>query len=330
MTPAYMPFTYLPESTARLLFALVGPVVIYQPLKKNIPESLSASAAKGLVEIRTPVSRDDDRLSAALAEFMDWARMNPGRISPGSGFSGSGQADIPFYDENAVNRIRSEIKRYHLPDRPSCESEAEFSARLFLAVAQANELARDQLGRDLDRFNSLEKNFLGVLTDADPSGFSRRFSNLANRLTDPGEKLTAQRIRAWSGLAAADPDPPEVLATTSAAAVDLLQEAGGRAIGLERLSQIRLVLPADVTRPVLSGVLAGLMGRENLSADDLAPFTALADDDNRSSGITVTLFSTNRPPVWVIRQMAPSEVAPQPETGQPQSAGRTLFVLVEG
>jgi hypothetical protein len=40
MTPAYMPFTYLSESTARILMALVGPVVIYQPLKTNIHESL--------------------------------------------------------------------------------------------------------------------------------------------------------------------------------------------------------------------------------------------------------------------------------------------------
>jgi hypothetical protein len=37
MTPAYMPFTYLSESTARILNRLVGPMVIYQPSKKTFP-----------------------------------------------------------------------------------------------------------------------------------------------------------------------------------------------------------------------------------------------------------------------------------------------------
>ncbi len=86
LTTAYMPFTCLSEPTARLLTALVGRVVVYQPLKMNIPESLTALVSQGLVEIRTPITRDDDRLRAALAEFMHWARMNPARNDPGGRF----------------------------------------------------------------------------------------------------------------------------------------------------------------------------------------------------------------------------------------------------
>jgi hypothetical protein len=112
LIPAYMPFAYLSEPTARILTALVGPVVVYQPLKANIPESLGALAMQGLVEIRTPITRDDDRLRAALSEFNEWARMNPGKSTPGAGFFSQRQGEIPFFEETAVNRIRSDINRY--------------------------------------------------------------------------------------------------------------------------------------------------------------------------------------------------------------------------
>ena len=224
MIPAYMPFTYLPESTASVLTRLVGPMVVYQPTKKNIPDGLRTSASQGLVEIRVPVTHDDDRVCAALAEFTEWMRMNPAASTPGAGFFSARQAEIPFFDETAVNRIRSEINRYRSPGPRADQSEAEFSARLFLAVAQENDLATDHLDHDLNRFNALENDFLETLTDADDAGFPRKAYGETLWREDPGAKLTGQRIRAWFKLAAADAEPPDLLVTTSASVMDTLVE----------------------------------------------------------------------------------------------------------
>lgn len=330
MTPAYMPFTYLSAATARILTALVGPMVVYQPSRSTIDDKLLGLASRGLIEIRTPVTRDEDRLQAALTEFTEWARMNPGRTTPGAGFLGARQAEIPFYDENAVNRIRSEIKHYHSSDPSLEESEAEFSARLFLAVAQANDLATDNLGRDLDRFQSLEKKFLEDMADADEAAFNRRSFELSNWREDPGAKGTAQRIRAWAGLAVADPGLPAVWVTTSAAVVDLLQETGSRTIDLERVAGIRLSVPTDGTHAIPADVLSGVMAKKTLNCEDLAPFTALAGGADGSPSVRVGLFSANRSPASVVRRMAPTGIATHGKQAHEKSSGQTLLVLVEG
>ena len=335
MIPAYMPFTYIPESTARILTALVGPVVIYQPSKKNIPEGLSVLASQGLVEIRAPMTHDDDRLRAALAEFTDWARMNPGKSTPGAGFFSARQGEIPFFDETAINRIRSDFKRYHhsdhLADPQSDKSEAGFSARLFLALAQENDLATDRLDHDLNRFKALEKDFLESLKDADEAGFNRQVLGAGIRRDDPGAKLTGQRIRAWATLAAAAAELPQLLITTSRAVVDTLLETRGEAIGLEKLAGSRLSVPSAGTAPVLGRVLADLTAKETLSSADLLPFAALAADAAAEPAVTATVFvAANRTPATVIRQMAHATAAPLEENGKPKSVRHTLILLVEG
>jgi len=330
MTPAFMPFTYLPASTARILKTLVGPVVVYQPSENAIPDRLSALASEGLVEIRTPVTGDSERLSAALAEFTQWARMNPGKTTPGAGFIGTRQGEIPFFDESTINRIRSEIKHYPMPAHQTDREVAAFSARLFLAVAQENDLAGDRLDHDLERFKTLEQEFLESLADADETGFSRQGIGAAIWQEDPGSRLTEQRIRAWAMLAAADAKPPELLVTTSPAVTDSLLESFADTIHLEKLADIRLPLSPGDTPSTLGAVLAGLAAAENLLSADLAPFTALAAHATDEPCLGVTLFGApGRHPAGVIRQLAPAAVPPSGENGNAESLRNTLIVLIQ-
>jgi hypothetical protein len=329
MTPAYMPFTYLPTSTAIVLTRLVGPMVVYQPSEKNIPDDLRTLASQGLVKIRVPVTHDSDRVGAALAEFTEWMRNNPATSTPGAGFFGARQGEIPFFDENAVNRIRSEINRYRSPGPRADESEAEFSARLFLAVAQENDLATDHLDHDLNRFNALENDFLDTLTDDDDAAFPRKAYGATLWREDPGAKLTGQRIRAWFKLAAAA-EPPELLVTTSASVMDTLMETHGETLNLARLADIRIVVPPADAPPPLGRVLGDLAAGDSLQETHLGPFTALAADAAAETGITVTLFgAANRSPATVIGRMSPAAGSPASETDVPEPIRHTLFLLVE-
>ncbi len=334
LTAAYMPFTYLSEPTARILTALVGPVVVYRPLKTNIPESLGALASQGLVEIRTPITRDDDRLRAALAEFTDWARMNPGKTTPGTGFLSQRQGDIPFFDETVINRIRSDINRYGQSDHPAdleaAETEAEFSARLFLALAQENDLATDRLDDDLNRFKALENVLLDTLKDADEAGFNRQAFGAAIWRDDPGAKLTGQRVRAWAALAVADAVLPELLITTSRAVIDTLLDTHGETLHLERLADIRLPIPPAGTAPGLGKMLVDLANRESLPSADLSSIASPAAGAVSGPAATVTLFcAANQAPATVIRRLAPASLAPSGENETPKSVCHTLIILVE-
>jgi hypothetical protein len=330
MTPVYMPFTYLPEFTARTLNRLVGPIVVYQPSKKIVPDSLSTLVSQGLVEIRTPIVHDDDRVSAALAEFTDWVRLNPGSSTPGAGFFSARQGEIPFYDETTINRIRSDIKRHDQSDHPADPSEAEFSARLFLAAAQENDRSADLLDHDLKQFKAQEKAFMDTIKDADDVTFNRESYGGTLWREDPGAKLTGQRIRAWSSLALADKMVPELLVTTSRPVMDTLLDVHGDTLNLERLAEIQLAVPSADAVPLLGRVLEDLATGDILPGADIAPFSALAAETASETAVTVTLFSAaNHPPAAVIRRMAPAAAALPEEDGYPKSIRHTLFLLVE-
>lgn len=332
MTPVYMPFTCIQESTAHLLATLLGPVVIYQPSKNDIPADLSALASQGLVEIRTPIDRDEDRLQAALAEFKAWARMNPTTSTAGAGFFGARQGEIPFFDETTINRIRSDINRYRSADQQASdqpahqvdETEAGFSARLFLALAQDNDMTTERLNHDLKRFKAQEKNFLESLQDTDETGFDRQATGGAIWRDDPGAKLTAQRIRAWASLAAADVHLPEVLVTTSPAVIDALLETSAAAFGLEKLGDLRLSLPSDATAAPLGRLLADLAAKETLSSADLLPIEAVCEP----AANVIMCVAANRKPASVIRQIADIEATPSGANQSPESHRHTLIVLV--
>jgi hypothetical protein len=329
MKVAYFPFTQLSEQNARLMAALVGPVVVYQPIKTAVPAKLEALASQGLVEIRTPLAGNDDRLRAALAEFSEWARLNPGKSTAGADFVGSRQGEVPFFDETAVNRIRSDIKRFGKPSLPETETDDGFSSRLFLALAQDNDLAVAGLGQDLDHFSSLEKEFLGTLEDADAAGFSRE--GVGGRLwrEDPGATHTVQRIRAWARLMAADDQPPQLLVTTSSAVVETLIEAHAEASPFELLAEMRLRLTPDETTPVMGPLLTELAGAESRPAADLSAFGLPTIDLASDPGISVALYAAaDMTPARFIGQLTPSAGLAKLPSDPSTAARHTLITLI--
>lgn len=330
MTPIYMPFTYLPASMAHVLAALVGPVVVYQPLASCVSDSLTVLAEQGLVEIRTPLTGDERRLKTALREFTQWAAQNPGRSTPGAGFVGTQQGKVPFFDETAISRIRSDIQQYGSRPAATDHRETGFSARLFLAVAQENDRTTANLDQNLEQFKALEQGFLDALVDSDNANFSRHALGSQLWKEDPGAKHTEQRIRAWATLAAADSELPDLLITTSGAVMDTLVDTRGEAIHLERLAAIRSPLLSAGPSPLLEQVLADLALRQSLTAADCEAFTALGDDGPGDSTVAVTLFAaTDCPPSSVIRQLAPADVTVTEQLPSQESPRHALIVMVE-
>ena len=330
MTPVLMPFTYLSESTARSLTTLLGPVVVYQPLKSAIPSSLDKLSRQGLVEIRTPMTRGDHRLRAALAEFLAWARNHAGKTNPGAGFFSTQQGKIPFFDESAVNRIRSEIKSYHSTPQPSDQSEEEFGVRLFLCLAQENDQASDRLDHDLHRFQALEKDFLDSLADAEDAGFSRAAFGQQVWRDEPGAKLTRQRIRAWATLAAADADPPQMLISTSPTVIETLRDRYGDTLRLEKLADLSLSLPPADAPPLLGGLLNELATREDPQSVDLSKMVSPAGDAITGGSISARIFvATHRTPAIVIKQMAGETATSLEKDGRLHPFQHTPIVLLE-
>lgn len=330
MRAAFMPFTYLSAPAARLLAGLVGPLVVYQPLKTNIPSSLSALASEGIVDLRTPVTEDDGRMRAALAEFTQWAQMNPGKSTAGTGFLGARQGEIPFFDESTINRIRSDIHRFQQPDDRTERTEALFSARLFLSLAQDNDLAMDRLDQDLDHFNAQEKAFLDTLDGADDAAFDRQGIGSRVWREDPGSRLTSQRIRAWAGLAAADAELPNWLLTTSPAVASVLLESFADDLRFEKLAELQLPGHVQGGPPLLGEALTALSNASSAPPADLSVFQLPTAGGEDASGMCIHLYAAaDRTPAEVIRTMAPKSGIPPASMVHPDAARNTLLLLAD-
>ena len=326
MRIAYMPFTHLAESTARKLYTLFGPVAVYQPMKIRIPETLSALAAAGLVELRTPITHDEERLAAALTEFTNWVQMNPASSSAGAGFFGARQGTVPFFDETVINRIRTDIRHHGEAGGRSDDPDALFRARLFLALAQENDMAVDSLRRDLGKVRDMEQAFIASLEDADETSFHRGVLNNGVWEEDAGAKHTIQRLRSWSTLAAFD--PPQIMVTNSPAVIETLSEHLGENTGLKKWIQCKIPLIEADSPPVLMTRLAGLATGNSLDATESSELERCFDKEASGPFAPVTLYlAANWTPERFIGQM--SETAPHEKEGQVARPCRhTLILLV--
>ena len=334
MIPVLMPFSYIAEPMARLLSELVGPLVVYQPLGADVPESLQRLDQEGLIALRSPMENDDDRLRAALAEFTEWARMNPGRATAGTGFVGARQGEVPHFDEDSIQAIRSQIRR-HGESAGADEvdpREASFSARLFLAVAQANDQTNDRLDNDLWQFQAMEKGFLDALGVDDDAAFGQRIMGAGMWQEDPGARQTEQRIRSWATLAAADADPlPDLFVSTSPAVIGSLVELYGERLSIGTLATIRYPLAGNGQTPRLAEVLGDLVGKTKLAAIDLDAFNKLAGTGgDEGAAVTLTLLEARgNAPAAVIDTLAITAAPGPVSKGGMPSPSKTLLLLVE-
>ena len=333
MKPVYMPFTYLTEPTARILSALMGPVVVYQPLENRVDDSLTALAGQGLIDIRTPLTGDENRIVAALSEFTQWAGENPGRSTPGADYVGSQQGSVPYFDDSSISRIRSEIKQYKGRPAETNAQETGFSARLFLTAAEQNDRTTTHLDQNLKQFKALEQGFLDSLVEGDEADFSRHALGSQLWQEDPGAKRTEQRIRCWATLAAADSEWPNFLITTSPAVVDMLVETWDAVMPIEQLTKIRLAIVSNDASPILSPVLAELAVQDSLTADTADTcdaLVALKNNDPDAPAIVVSLYAAiDCPPASMVRQIAPAGASWAEKKTDPAKMHHTLIVLVE-
>ena len=76
MTPIYFPHTYLSRPVMEAVQACFRPVVLYQPTAMDIPPPLREWEKTGQVELRVPVSAEEEKLASLLTDFRNWAALH--------------------------------------------------------------------------------------------------------------------------------------------------------------------------------------------------------------------------------------------------------------
>jgi hypothetical protein len=218
MKATFFPFTDISQPRLAAATAVFQSLLLYRPSRLQPADRLQAWVDRGALEIRIPVQGDENRLSALLQEYRQWAELHGSgdltRLKPHQG-------DIPFFDDQSPLKIRSEILRHSDGAKTGPDpADTLFQARLFLQMAQAFDRQQRELQQALEAIDGRQQAMLRELGDFDapPPAPSPRLGPAP----DPGAHMTAERLAAWARLAFQAPAPDAVLLTDSPAAWALL------------------------------------------------------------------------------------------------------------
>lgn len=226
MIPSFFPMTYLPSLLVRGLAACFEQTAIYQPSSRRVPSSLRAEADRGTLAIRIPASEEEEKLDGIVRAYREWAETHSGGEKT---FLQAGAAEVPFYDEFSVHRIRTDLRERQAGEVSKEKPDPVFSARIFLCMAQEFDRHDWEAESDLSSYQAMEKDLIhhlrGGEEDEDALGFTRGVAGGGKPiLRDPGARMTRDRLRAWARLVLSDPHPPGFWVTSSRAAVEQLAD----------------------------------------------------------------------------------------------------------
>lgn len=304
MNPIYFPFTFISEPVLKEISIFFPQTVIYQPTSGKIPEDIKKSADKGLLKIHASFGGDETRFGQLVREYRDWIECHKGsetsfvktRI-----FDGVDMETIPMYNGNSTSQIKYDIKKGHIETQPQ-KPDAEFTARLFLLIAQEFDIQQDEFKTDLEHFQLMENNLFSDIRGEDQ--FSGSSINNPDTIIsdDLGRHKTGQRLSAWLKIFEQDPVAPDEcgsgLFITSSHAVlehimelcpesELILSTGPVPVGGQnpkKIKEFQEILKENLIR--LS---------KNRLEKDLIPFPELTPANNIFSCLNIFCFSQKSP-----------------------------------
>lgn len=210
MKPIYFPFTYISTSVARALHACLGKTIVYQPLKKYLPEDIQNLAQQDVVDIRFPVkleNKDEKNLAAILKEYGAWRNLHQGGRGLHPDFFKVMRNKIPFFDDTSASQIKADIKNISGVNSNKKEPDPVFNAQIFLSLAQKFDRQNEKIVQDLASYETARMDLIKNLRAEDETspvvpGYQDEFrsGNLAD-----SDHMIPERMEAWTLLMGCDP-----------------------------------------------------------------------------------------------------------------------------
>jgi len=206
MKPICFPSTYVFDSVARALTACFGQFIVYQPLAGKIPEPMRSWVEKGILDIRVPVTEDQEELEAMVKNYMRWADLH---------FDGSGlkppflqtwKDAIPFFNASSSSQVVADIKEQVHGKPASRVPEPLMTARLFLYLAQEFDRQSQEVARDLQRHRQQEAELIQQLKMEDDSLTAEFHKEAVQIPDDSADYMVLDRLEAWTRILLKDTD----------------------------------------------------------------------------------------------------------------------------
>jgi hypothetical protein len=220
MKPVYFPFTYINNTVARDLCNCFGQITVYRPCADKIPESMQRLADEGILDLKAPVSGDEERLKSLIKEYEEWGELHQ---KNDMAFLKAIGERVPFFDDTFTTQLASQIKKIRDEDYSGGKPDILFNARLFLSLAQDYDIMQEGINRDLASVHEMEKKLLEGLTQEDEPFFSKN-SGIYLKPNDSGRYKIKERIEAWTYIMSNDQEEPRFLITDNRDAFDFIVE----------------------------------------------------------------------------------------------------------
>lgn len=269
MKSVYFPFTYISKPVVDALSTFFQRTVIYQPASFTVPENIRNWSRSGLIELRIPISSDEQKLAAILKDYKDWAELHHDNRGTQIAFIRTLTKTIPFFDETSASRIKADVKNDLQQQSSPIKPDPVFAARLFLALAQEFDLENERLGRELGSIAAIENELLKSL-HGQAGGRQIFAGNLADKEKMPHDTdvyMIPQRFTAWFQLMHCDRKQEEIESclwvTSSRSALTHLLDS---AAGAEKISTIGPI-------PVCENKRADIVTWQDNLVNQLQPLT---------------------------------------------------------
>lgn len=249
MKPTYFPFTYVADSVAQALAACFGEFIVYQPLTGNIPEQMRPWVEKGIIDVRVPVTKNQQDLEAVVKNYLSWADLH---------FEGSGlkpqslkvwKDSIPFFNASSPSQIVADIRKQDHGKPTTNAPEPVSAAGIFLYFAQEFDRQNEEVTRDLRQHRQKESELIRQLKMEDDF-LTGEFRKEELQIPDASaDYMVLDRLEAWTRIMLKDRDTSGLFITHSPA---ILQELLDRTPMAEKLLHfesipIRSAMTAELT-----------------------------------------------------------------------------------
>ena len=221
MKPVFFPFTYISRPVAETLSNLFGKIVVYQPSHQKLPESMEELSQNGMLDIRVPVIKDKNIVHAMLKECMAWINLHQGNKGMMKEFFKAHKDTIPFFNDSLTPQIKADIQKKSQGNQQEIKPDPLLGAILFLHIAQEFDMQNREISQGFLDVEEMERNlFENLKAENELSHITTGENRFA--ADDPGDYMTADRIKAWSLIMQYDHDISGLFITNSRTAFDYL------------------------------------------------------------------------------------------------------------
>jgi hypothetical protein len=244
MKPIYFPYTYIADPVAEAVAACFGQFTVYQPLADRLPLSMQPWVDKNIIDIRIPVRGDDQELTSAAENYLNWANLHAGSARATHASLKTLTAAAPHLDASLSSQIATDVKAQISASSAAKSADPVLSSRIFLYFAQQFDQQSQEIDHVLVESIKKEQDLirdLKVEEDALAAELQKEHAPRPDMSTD---YLISVRLEAWTRILLEDRQPAGFFVTHSTATLEQLLD---RVPAAEKVLDLEAIPPSTAT-----------------------------------------------------------------------------------